>query len=508
VLSPPQSPHRSHQFKELDLRLLQQCTSSWALEPRLHRLVADYNRAGSEASLVEFSKSRSGFLRHLLAYLNDFWAVITGMAKTLLVERVHRVSSSQAKASVDFVLRSKASFRDVHENKNITLWTFNEHKGAIALTSLSLVDFWLKSANRRTRAAVVFNPRAHSAAVSSTAASNFNLWRGFLISQDVASAAGAGMDAAQLKSAIQPFLDHVRDIWCRDDADAYVYCLSWMASLVQRPWRKLGVAIVLQGQPGSGKGSIVTEILAKVIGPHHFSHVTGLDQICGQFNAPALATACLVFVDEAMCGSNKQHAAKLKTLITESRHTVENKYVPALSAESFANYILSSNEDHVVAIEHKDRRYFALQTDNRFSGSQTAERKAYFDQLLAVSVELVAKYLYQFDITEFNPRQVPITDLQRAQKLLTLQTAGVDTWLLRCIEKGALPQHSGEMDVGAAFRWEAARLKAAVYDHYHAQAGAHPKPGEDKTIEAVCMVRSTTMDWGATPCGPKLQVSR
>jgi hypothetical protein len=406
------------------------------------------------------------------------------------------------------VLRSKASFRDVHENKIITLWTFNEHKGAIALTSLSLVDFWLKSANRRACAAVVFDPRAHSAATSSTAISNFNLWRGFLISQGAASAAGAGMDAAQLESAIQPFLGHVRDIWCRDDADAYAYCLGWMASLVQRPWRKLGVAIVLQGQPGSGKGSIVTEILAKIIGPHHFSHVTGLDQICGQFNAPALATACLVFVDEAMCGSNKQQAAKLKTLITESQHTVENKYVPALSVESFANYILSSNEDHVVAIEHKDRRYFALQTDNRFSGSQTAERKEYFDQLLAVPVELVAKYLYQFDIAAFNPRQVPTTDLQRAQKLLTLQTAGVDTWLLRCIEKGALPQPSGEMNVGAAFRWEAARLKAAVYDHYHAQAGAHPKPGEDKTIEAVCMVRSNTMDWGATPCGPKLQVSR
>jgi hypothetical protein len=93
-------------------------------------------------------------------------------------------------------------------------------------------------------------------------------------------------------------------------------------------------------------------------------------------------------------------------------------------------------------------------------------------------VELVAKYLYQFDIAAFNPRQVPTTDLQRAQKLLTLQTAGVDTWLLRCIEKGALPQPSGEVDSGATFRWEAARLKAAVYDHYHAQAGAHPKSGE------------------------------
>lgn len=388
ALSPPQS-HLSRQPKELDLGLIQQCTSSWALEPHLHSLVTDYNRRGNAELLIEFTHRRNDFLRHLLAHLNDFWAVITGMAKALLVERMHQMSSGQAKASVDFVLRSKASFRDVHENKIITLWTFQEHRETITLTSLPLADFWLKSASRRTCAAIVFDPRAYSAASSNTTVSNFNLWREFRIAQSVASAAGAGINAAQLESAIQPFLDHVRNIWCRDDADAYAYCMNWMASLVQRPWLKLGVAIVLQGQPGSGKGIIVTEILAKIVGPHHFSHVTGLDQVCGQFNAPALATACLVFVDEAMCSGNKRHAAKLKMLITESQHTVENKYVQALSVESFANYILSSNEDHVVAIEHKDRRYFALQTDNRFSGSQTAERKAYFDQLLAVPVELV-----------------------------------------------------------------------------------------------------------------------
>ena len=118
------------------------------------------------------------------------------------------------------------------------------------------------------------------------------------------------------------------------------------------------------------------------------------------------------------CSGNKNYAAKLKTLITESHHTLENKYVPSLSVESFTNYILSSNEDQVVPMEHKDRRYFALQTENRFSGSQTAEKKAYFDRIMEVPVRLVAKYLYQLDVTDFNPREVPSTELQRAQKML------------------------------------------------------------------------------------------
>ena len=41
ALSPPQS-HLPNQFRELTLRLIQQCTSSWALEPHLHSLVTDY----------------------------------------------------------------------------------------------------------------------------------------------------------------------------------------------------------------------------------------------------------------------------------------------------------------------------------------------------------------------------------------------------------------------------------------------------------------------------------
>jgi hypothetical protein len=253
--------------------------------------------------------------------------------------------------------------------------------------------------------------------------------------------------------------------------------MNALASIVQRPWQKLGVTIVLQGEPGSGKGIIITEFLAKIIGPYHFSHITGLEQICGKFNAPALATACLVYADEVTCGGNKHYAAKLKTLTTEPRHTIENKYVPALSVESFANYILSSNEELVVPVEHKDRRYFALQTDNKFSGSQSTEEKTkYFDTLLTVPVILVAKYLYQWDLSGFNPRRVPTTDLQRTQKLLTLKPDGVDTWLLRCIEKGVLP--AGESDIAAAFSWEAVRSKAAVYEHYRIQAGAHPKPGK------------------------------
>jgi hypothetical protein len=117
---------------------------------------------------------------------------------------------------------------------------------------------------------------------------------------------GQGISKAQLETAIQPFLDHILWIWCQRNDKHYRYCIRWMASLLQRPWYKMGVALVLRGDPGSGKGGIVTEILGKIIDECHFSHVRNLEHICGQFNGPALATASLVYVDDTNCaGTNR-----------------------------------------------------------------------------------------------------------------------------------------------------------------------------------------------------------
>jgi hypothetical protein len=349
--------------------------------------------------------------------------------------------------------------------------------------------------------------------------SNFNLWTGFDISRERAKQAtrkrfGRLPKAATLAAAIKPFLGHIRTIWCRDDEALFRYVLCVLASFIQRPWMKLCMTLVLQGEEGSGKGIILTEFLAKIIGRRHYSHVTGLESICGPFNGSALATACLVYVDEARCGT-KQEAARFKTLISEPRHTLENKYTPAVNVESFANFILSSNEERVVEVDPKSRRFCVLQTDNRFSGPSTPEKEVYFKKLLALArhppgLELVAHYLYELDLSCFEPRRVPATDMQRQQKRLSLKPNSVDLWLLRCIEAGKLPvveSVSSSSGMAASYgipnwyapplpslqsQWEAQRPKATVYEHYRAAAGRQPLAVETfwKKLQAIVACRT------------------
>lgn len=483
---------------ESEIRFLrvQASVSAWSLSASVQELVSRYNTTGDDIAAAEFSLLRAKYVAALIEYVNRFWIVVVGSSKTILVERCATDTS-------DYVMRQKCSFRDAHANKLVSLWTLNPRRGSISLSTHALTELWMKAPNRRSCLGIVFepavDPRESSGALSSTSggtsaasarvegarATDFNLWVGFDVRRTVQSPLSMHLhgSASEAAAAVAPFLAHVRAVWCGDDEALYAYCMHWMASVLQRPWQKLGVALVVQGEEGSGKGIVVTSFLAPIIGRRHYSHVTGLDAICGPFNAPALATACLVFVDEVSCVGNKHASARLKTLITEPLHTITNKYVPAVSVKSYANFILSSNDEHVLTMDRKSRRYCVMQTNNQFSGSQTEEKKRYFDQLRAVPVGVVAEYLYALSLDGFNPQAVPTSDMQRRQKRLSMETSCVDLWWLCRLEDHQLPTSADDRvddaphGAGAA-AWQLARSKTAVYEHYRTNAGSQPKTVE------------------------------
>jgi hypothetical protein len=93
------------------------------------------------------------------------------------------------------------------------------------------------------------------------------------------------------------------------------------------------------------------------------------------------------------------------------------------------------------------------------------------------------------DLSGFDPREVPATEIQRQQKRLSMQKSGADLWLLRCMEAGALPRRAPSPDsrtCTSAFAynyqmhvsWEGQRSKASVYEHYRSQAGSNPRSAE------------------------------
>ena len=136
-------------------------------------------------------------------------------------------------------------------------------------------------------------------------------------------------------------------------------------------------------------------------------------------------------VDEVQ--TNKEFdMSKVKALVTEDTHTVEQKYMAPYQIDSFANFIFLSNSDHMMKIEAGERRFLVLEVSGRYAGAETDESKQYFEKLLALSTggraSSIAHFLYTRDLSNFRPRSLPETRATMQQKVLSLND--VQRWWL------------------------------------------------------------------------------
>ena len=117
--------------------------------------------------------------------------------------------------------------------------------------------------------------------------------------------------AQELKSVeegpLQPFLWHLKQIWCRGDEESFQFVLKWFASTVQKPWIKLQSAIVLKSKPGGGKG-IIVNLIANILGRKYVSRPGSLEEITGSnFNSNYFKQCLLMFLDEVFYAGSKKN---------------------------------------------------------------------------------------------------------------------------------------------------------------------------------------------------------
>ncbi len=211
-------------------------------------------------------------------------------------------------------------------------------------------------------------------------------------------------------------------------------------------------------------------LMRQIIGRAHFSHFINLAQMTGQYNDEFLERCILGVVDEVH--TNKEFdMSKVKALVTEDTHTVEQKYLTPYQIDSFANFIFLSNSDHMMRIEAGERRFLALEVSGRYAGAETAESKRYFEKLLAISTRdrasSVAHFLYSRDISNFRPRALPETCATMLQKLLSLNT--VQKWWVKCLTEGAVPcpnSFNGAANSQDTAPWALWRRKADLHQDY------------------------------------------
>lgn len=265
---------------------------------------------------------------------------------------------------------------------------------------------------------------------------------------------GLGVEPIECHAAdLEFYLTHVFEVICNSDKDCYEYLISWLAHMIQKPWEKPEVAIILKAGQGTGKGTFVDPI-GRIIGAHYL-HATKPDHIVGRFNS-MLENMVLIFADEFFAGS-KKNTDQLKGMITEKTASIERKGIDSIVVPSFSRLIMASNHDNIVIIEKDERRYLYLEVSEKHK-----QNHEYFEDLHKVInapefAGKLLKFLLDRDITTFNPRKIPKTKALTEQKLDSLEP--LEKWVYGVLTNGTLTggqwpaRESSQTIVDAVEKW-------------------------------------------------------
>lgn len=344
--------------------------------------------------------------------MNELHAVIRVGGKVCILN--HEVDPITG--APDFTLSTKADFLLLHANH----CDFDERDKPIA-------PLWLADEARAEYGGITFSP------VRETRPDYYNLWQGF----GVKPSANGKCDL---------FLAHIRDNIANGDADHYRYIMTWLARLVQQPWNRAGISLVLRGTEGVGKGYFVN-MIGKLFG-RHYVPVTQMNHLIGRFNGH-LKYGLLVFVDEAFWkgGNHRAAAGLLKTLITEPTFLVEPKNFDAFPLPNFTHFIIASNEDWAVPVGLDARRFAAFDVSPAHQND-----RAYFaaidkQMMLHAGLPKLLHVLQTYDISKVNLHVVPKTAALAEMKKLSMDS--VQAFLLDLVENEFSDPHFERLPDGS-----------------------------------------------------------
>ncbi|WP_298691759.1 primase-helicase family protein [uncultured Sphingomonas sp.] len=191
-----------------------------------------------------------------------------------------------------------------------------------------------------------------------------------------------------------------------DNAD---HIINWLAHRVQRPGEKINHAIVLGGNQGVGKDSML-EPVKYAVGPWNVSEVAP-STIMGNYHG--FLKSVIMRVSEARDLGEVDRFAfydhmKTFTAAPPDVLRVNEKYIREHAIFNVTGVIITTNHKTTgIYLPADDRRHYVAWTDlckEDFSDEYWAELWTWYEN---GGLENVAAYLQQLDISAFNPKAPP-----------------------------------------------------------------------------------------------------
>lgn len=335
----------------------------------------------------------------------------------------------------------------------------------------SVTDMWIRSARRRSYEGVVFSPGKE------VEDRFYNLWRGFGV-QDLAPGEEVTLPMSR---AVKAFEEHLFLNMCEGDIDLFHWTKAWFAHIVQKPWEKPGVALVLKGKKGVGK-NVIFEAMRRLM-PNNYRLASNSRYLVGNFNSH-LENLLLFVADEAFWGGDTASNGILKGLITDDRLEIERKGIDSYSVKSCVRVAILGNEDWLVPSSEDERRYAIFNM-----GEGRKQDRKFFTQLTNDMKEGGARYLFHvlknFDLTPYDVGSAPKTEGLHDQKIRSLNAE--KQWWFECLANGSISDSSSAANWPEEMLLE--ELKGSMYQYCDRRGSSRYKSSAHsfvKTLKEIC----------------------
>lgn len=314
---------------------------------------------------------------------------------------------------------TEAGFKKAHKTRIVEVK--KSKKGKEVFEEISVADEWLKYDKlMQTFDGVTFLPKG-----APIVDNKFNIW-----SED------GQYTISPRKGDCSRIIDHIREVWCDNDEYLTNWTLMWIADIFQNPEVRPMTALLVTGDPGTGKSIICDEILGPILGKY-YGKSAKRDNLVGKFNS-MLQGKLLWLAEETLFAGDRQSMQIIKDMITSPSIMIEPKGIDAYQYPSYTRFMFTSNMLHALHLEEKDRRFVVYRTTNKYM-----QNTEHFDKLKAwldkEGRAFFLDYLLNFKpedhgLTWGELRRPPMTEAKRAQVEMSFDTA--DEFFLDILRHG------------------------------------------------------------------------
>lgn len=267
---------------------------------------------------------------------------------------------------------------------------------------------------------------------------SFNTFRGFRLNNNLP------IDCDISNSL---FYNHLFLYFCNRNQECFNYLLNWIADLIQNPSSVAEVMIIFVSLQGLGK-DMIGRFLGCLIGLEYYTVFDDVSNFFKNFNKEQEKSLLTVLNELSDEGDTMKYHNKLKASITRLTTRIEPKGRDPYIVNHYSRYMGFTQNRKCINIENHDRRFFMLECDSSIAGNHN-----YFTELFKEisDVNFIKKtfgYFSSKDLSNFNIRNIPETDIKREQKMNNLSSPIsfiMDIFVINDKEYGSFDLHTSTL---------------------------------------------------------------